>query len=92
MPATLLEDFAMLKANRGRYLAAGILLLALHSADAARADFLVTVDVTTSDAGGGLTQYDYLLTDLAASDEPAAILLVSVDPSADLSSISSPDG
>jgi PEP-CTERM motif len=70
-----------------------VALLALAAgAHSARADLVTSLTVTTMPATGGLTEYDYTLTNLPASTITASFFFVAVDPTANLSFLTAPAG
>ncbi|QEH33731.1 hypothetical protein OJF2_22370 [Aquisphaera giovannonii] len=69
-----------------------VALAGLVGPGSARADFLATLDVTTTPEAGGLTLYQYMLSVDPASDQAAVLLLINVDAAAGLTSISGPAG
>ncbi len=70
----------------------GMLLAALLPTGSAHAGLMTTLNVTVAETSGGLTHYEYDLTNLATSDENVATLIIGVDGNAALTSIAGPAG
>ena len=62
------------------------------SAHSARADLVTSVSVSTKSVVGGLTEYDYTLSNMSSSTVTASSFYVAVDMTADLTFLSAPSG
>jgi hypothetical protein len=62
------------------------------SRPSARADFITDVTVSTTPVSGGLTQYDYTVSDESISTITASFFFVAVDTTANLSAMTAPTG
>jgi hypothetical protein len=58
----------------------------------ARAGLITNVAVSTTPVSGGLTEYDYTVSDLSSSTITASFFFVAVDTTANLSAMSAPTG
>ena len=58
----------------------------------ARADLVTKLEVSTKAVSGGLTEYDYTLSDLPSSTVTASSFFVAVDTTANLTMLSAPTG
>jgi hypothetical protein len=58
----------------------------------ARADLITNVGVSTTPVSGGLTQYDYTVSDESSSTITASFFFVAVDTTANLSAMTAPSG
>ncbi len=58
----------------------------------ARADLITNVGVSTAPVSGGLTQYDYTVSDESSSTITASFFFVAVDTTANLSAMTAPSG
>ena len=56
----------------------------------ARADLITNVGVSTAPVSGGLTQYDYTVSDESSSTITASFFFVAVDTTANLSAMTAP--
>jgi hypothetical protein len=72
-------------------LVAALIALAA-SAHSARAELVTTLTVSTKSVAGGLTEFDYTLTNSPASTITASSLFVAVDPTANLTMLTAPTG
>jgi hypothetical protein len=75
-----------------RLLLAIALLAMAASTRSARADLVTTLDVSPMSMPGGLTEYDYKLSDLSTSSITASSFFVAVDATANLTRLSAPVG
>ncbi len=62
------------------------------SGHSAHAGLITTLEVTTEVVAGGLTEYDYTLSNLSASTINASFLFIAVDTTANLTALSGPTG
>ena len=58
----------------------------------ARADLITNVGVSTTPVSGGLTEYDYTVSDESSSTITASFFFVAVDTTANLSAMTAPSG
>jgi len=78
---------------RGFCLPLATALLAIAAtADCARAGMLTTLSVSTKAVAGGLTEYDYTLSNLSASTVDASFLFIAVDTTANLTALTAAPG
>jgi hypothetical protein len=68
------------------------LVVMAASGQSARAGLLTTLDVSTKAVPGGLTEYDYTLSNLPASTVTASSFFVAVETTADLTMLTAPSG
>ena len=70
------------------FLIAVALLASAASAHTARGDLITTLEVSTKAVAGGLTEFDYTLSDLSASTVTASSFFVAADFTANLTALS----
>ena len=75
-----------------RFHLAAALLAVGACTGSARADLVTTLSVSTKSVSGGLTEYDYTLSNLPASTVNASFLFIAVDTTANLTALSAPVG
>ena len=75
-----------------RFQLAAALLAIAASAHSARADLITSLEVSTKPIAGGLTEYDYTLTNLPSSTVTASSFFVAVDATANLTMLTAPSG
>jgi PEP-CTERM motif len=73
------------------HLAVALLAIAA-SGHPVHAGLITTLEVTTKAVAGGLTEYDYTLSDLSASTVNVSFLFIAVDTTASLTALSAPVG